>query len=68
VLISEKDAEKFDVAEHALLRLRIQNQRFDLPVKIKKELRPGLAAIPFNLPSMAGICWPAKGILSKIKP
>lgn len=68
VLISEKDAEKFDVAEHALLRLRIQNQRFDLPVKIKKELRPGLAAIPFNLPSMAGIGWPAKGILSKIKP
>lgn len=68
LMMGEKDAGDFDVAEHALLRVKIRDQSFDLPVRIKKELQPGLVAIPFNLPSMTGIGWPAKGTLSKIKP
>jgi NADH-quinone oxidoreductase subunit G len=68
IMIGERDAENLGVAEDELLYVTVQGQSFGVCVRIKEELQPGLAGIPYNLSSMRGIGWPAKGILSRTKP
>ncbi|MDR6806752.1 NADH-quinone oxidoreductase subunit G [Dyadobacter sp. BE34] len=64
IALNSLDAERLHTAEGAILRMRIGDQDFDLPVILKNELPEGLAGLPYNLPSMSGIPWPAKGVLT----
>lgn len=64
IALSSLDAERLHAAEGSILQMRIGGQVFDLPVTLKNELPEGLAGLPYNLPSMSGITWPAKGILT----
>jgi NADH-quinone oxidoreductase subunit G len=63
--INKKDAIRFDVEQGEYLDLEIGNEVFKLPVEIKEELSEGCAAVPFNIPPLIGIVWPAKGKISK---
>ena len=64
IALNSQDAERLHTAEGAVLRMRIGDQVFDLPVILKNELPEGLAGLPYNLPSLSGITWPAKGVLT----
>ena len=65
IALNALDAERLQTVEGDVLQVRIGKQVFDLPVILKNELPEGLAGIPYNLPSMPGIAWPAKGVLTK---
>jgi NADH-quinone oxidoreductase subunit G len=65
VAISKDDAENFNISESEIMKVQISDQNYELPVRIKEELPKGLAGIPFNIPGLSGIAWPAKGILMK---
>ncbi|PSL31375.1 NADH-quinone oxidoreductase subunit NuoG [Dyadobacter jiangsuensis] len=64
IALNSLDAERLHVSEGAILKMRIGDQVFDLPVTLKNELPEGLAGLPYNLPSLSGIAWPAKGVLT----
>jgi NADH-quinone oxidoreductase subunit G len=61
--LNRLDAERLQLAEGDMLQMQIGGQVFDLPVIRKDELPEGLAGLPYNLPSMSGITWPAKGVI-----
>lgn len=65
IAISNHDAENFNISESEIMKVQISEQNYELPVTIKEELPEGLAGIPFNIPGLNGIAWPAKGILMK---
>jgi NADH-quinone oxidoreductase subunit G len=65
IALNTLDAERLQTVEGDVLQVRIGEQAYDLPVIRKDEMPEGLAGIPYNLPPMAGIAWPAKGILTK---
>lgn len=65
IMLGRADAERLNVSEGDILHVQIGSQGYDLPVVRKDALPEGLAAMPYNLPSMHGILWPAKGILTK---
>ncbi|MEJ6979901.1 NADH-quinone oxidoreductase subunit NuoG [Pedobacter sp. P351] len=65
VAISKHDAEKLDINEGEIIQVRIQEHDYALPVKIKGELSDGIAGLPYQIPGLNGIAWPAKGILTK---
>ena len=65
IALNALDADRLQKAEGDIVQVRIGEQVFDLPVILKNELPEGLAGIPYNLPSMPGIAWPAKGVLTK---
>lgn len=65
VALSSSDARRLQASEGDVLQLRIAELVFDLPLITKNELPEGLAGLPYNLPEMSGIVWPAKGILTK---
>ncbi len=67
IAISEKSSKVLNIKENDILQLHLQNQNYFLPVRIKKELSEGVAAIPYNIPGLSGIVWPAKGTLTKQK-
>ncbi len=63
IAISKQDAKNLNAGENEIIQVQIQDRNYALPVRIKEELQDGLAGIPFNLPGLSGIAWPAKGIL-----
>jgi NADH-quinone oxidoreductase subunit G len=65
VAISKHDAENLNISESDIMQVQIRDQNYALPARIKEELPQGLAGIPFNIPGLSGIAWPAKGILTK---
>ncbi|MCX2452814.1 NADH-quinone oxidoreductase subunit NuoG [Pedobacter sp. PLR] len=65
IAINRKDAKNLNAVENDLVQLRIQDQSYFLPVRIMEELPEGLAGIPYQIPGLTGISWPAKGILTK---
>lgn len=65
IALNSLDAERLQAAEGDVLQIRIGELVYDLPVMRKDELPEGLAGLPYNLPLMSGISWPAKGILTK---
>nr|WP_295934404.1 NADH-quinone oxidoreductase subunit NuoG [uncultured Dyadobacter sp.] len=65
IALSNPDAERLQVAEGDVLQVRIGGLVYDLPVVRKDELPEGLAGLPYNLPAMSGVTWPAKGILTQ---
>lgn len=65
IAISKSDAENLNIRGGETIHVQIGKSHYDLPVLIKEELLTGLAAVPFNIPGLAGIEWPAKGILTK---
>ena len=64
IAICKQDAESLSVLEGELLKVKIESAEYNLPVRIKEELRQGTAGLPYNLNEMAGIKWPAKGTLT----
>jgi NADH-quinone oxidoreductase subunit G len=66
VAISKQDAAYLKINEGEMMQIQIGGQNYELPVKIKDELPDGLAGIPFNVPGLSGIAWPAKAILKKV--
>ncbi|SEJ59432.1 NADH dehydrogenase subunit G [Dyadobacter sp. SG02] len=65
IALGSRDAERLQAVEGDILQMRIAGQVFDLPLILKNELPEGLAGLPYNLPSMSGIAWPAQGVLTK---
>ena len=65
--ISKNDAKRLKVLDDEILQLQLQGQLYKLPVLIKEELPDGLAGIPYQIPGLTAIAWPAKGILTKPK-
>lgn len=65
IALNSRDAERLQAAEGDVLQMQIGGQTFDLPVIRKDELPEGLAGLPYNLPLLSGIGWPAKGVLTK---
>lgn len=65
IALGSLDAERLQVAEGDVLQVRMGEVVYDLPVVRKDELPEGLAGLPYNLPALPGISWPAKGILTK---
>ncbi|WP_342085064.1 NADH-quinone oxidoreductase subunit NuoG [Dyadobacter sp. OTU695] len=65
IALNALDAEQLGAAEGDVLLVQIGGQVYDLTVVRKDELPEGLAGIAYNLPSMSGIAWPAKGVLTK---
>lgn len=65
IAINRKDAQNLNTLENEILRVQIQDQNYMLPVMIKDELPEGVAGIPYHIPGLTGIAWPAKGILKK---
>jgi NADH-quinone oxidoreductase subunit G len=68
--ISRHDAESLAIREHGFLQLQINPDKlpaklYELPVLIKDELPDGIAGIPYQIPGLYGIAWPARGILTK---
>lgn len=64
--IGTKDALKLSVETGEMIHLQTGKRHFNLPIKIKEELLEGTAGIPFNIPNLIGINWPATGILTKV--
>ncbi|WP_316818206.1 NADH-quinone oxidoreductase subunit NuoG [Pedobacter nyackensis] len=67
IAIGKKDAKTLNIKEDDFLQVQIQDQNYLLSVVIKKELAEGVAGIPYNIPELSRIAWPAKGILTKGK-
>jgi NADH-quinone oxidoreductase subunit G len=65
IAINKHDAASFNISENDMMQVQITDQLYQLPAKIKEELPEGLAGIPFNIPGLSGIAWPATGILTK---
>lgn len=65
IALNSIDAQHIQASEGDILQVRIAGQIFDLSVVRKDEIPEGLAGIPYNLPSLSGIAWPAKGVLTK---
>ena len=64
IAICKQDADSLSVLEGELLKVKIESAEYNLPVRIKEELRQGTAGLPYNLNEVAGIKWPAKGTLT----
>ena len=65
VAVSEKDAGALDISEGSIVQVNFGSIQYELVVKVKKELPQGTAGIPYNLPGLTGIRWPARGQLQK---
>jgi NADH-quinone oxidoreductase subunit G len=65
IAINKHDAESLNISQNDIMQVRIGDQRYELPARINEELPEGIAGIPFNIPGLSGIGWPAKGILTK---
>jgi NADH-quinone oxidoreductase subunit G len=65
IAISTQDAYNLNVLEGEILKVTVGLKEYNLPVQIKEELSLGTAGIPYNLNELAGIKWPAKGMLTK---
>ncbi|SDD85022.1 NADH dehydrogenase subunit G [Dyadobacter soli] len=65
IALNGLDAARLQVAEGDVLQMQIGGQVYDLPVIRKDEIPQGLAGLPYNLPALSGIAWPAKGVLTK---
>lgn len=65
IAINKKDADQLNALENDLLSVKIGDENYMLPVVIKEELPEGLAGIPYPIPGLSGIAWPAKGNLKK---
>jgi NADH-quinone oxidoreductase subunit G len=65
VIISKHDGENLNISDGDIIQVQIKDRNYELPARIKEELLEGLAGIPFNIPGLSGIAWPAKGILTK---
>jgi NADH-quinone oxidoreductase subunit G len=66
IAINKHDAANLNISENDIMQVQIKDQYYyDLPAKINDELPNGLAGIPFNIPGLGGIAWPATGILTK---
>jgi NADH-quinone oxidoreductase subunit G len=66
IVINKHDAANLNISENDVVQVQIKEQYYyDLPAKINEELPKGLAGIPFNIPGLGGIAWPAKGVLTK---
>jgi NADH-quinone oxidoreductase subunit G len=65
IAINKHDAENLNVNESDIMQVEIGDQHYELPVRVNEELPEGVAGIPFNIPGLSGIGWPAKGVLTK---
>ncbi|WEK21157.1 MAG: NADH-quinone oxidoreductase subunit NuoG [Candidatus Pedobacter colombiensis] len=65
IAINKHDAENLNTRENEILQILINDQNYKLRVNIKEELPNGLAGIPYHIPGLTGISWPAKGIIKK---
>ena len=65
IAINKHDAENLNINESDMMQVQIGDEYYELPARINEELPEGMAGIPFNIPGLSGIGWPAKGILTK---
>jgi NADH-quinone oxidoreductase subunit G len=65
IAINKHDAESLNIQESEIIQVQIKDRKYELPLSIKEELPNGLAGMPYNIPGLTGIAWPAKGILKK---
>lgn len=65
IAISKQDAQKLSVSESEIMQVQIHDRNYELPARIKEEMPEGVAGIPYLIPGLGGIAWPAKGILTK---
>ena len=66
ILIGKADAEHMGLHENDRIHVQIGDEGYDVSVRLSNQLKAGLAGLPSNFPSMSGISWPAKGVLSKL--
>jgi len=77
IAISRHDAESLVIQENEVLQIQLKSHQpsdsnenqaafyHQLPVQIKDELPAGVAGLPYQIPGLNGIAWPAKGVLTK---
>ncbi|PWJ60092.1 NADH-quinone oxidoreductase subunit G [Dyadobacter jejuensis] len=66
--INKQEASRLSLQPGVDIHLRIGKQTYPLTVQIGQELPAGCAAIPYNIPPLTGITWPAQGTLIPTTP
>lgn len=65
IAISKQDAQNLNISESEIMQVHLQERYYALPARINEKLPEGLAGIPYHIPGITGIAWPAKGTLTK---
>ena len=65
IAISKADAQNMAIRENEIIQVQIQDSSYELPASVMEELPQGVAGIPYHIPGLSNIAWPATGILTK---